>query len=46
MGSETDDIIDECFESPLQNYQERLEESVRGSEFLIVLIYYFTTCKK
>ena len=33
MGSETDEIVEEIFESFLQKYQERLEESMRGSEF-------------
>ena len=33
MGSETDEIIEDFFESFLQKYQERLEESMRGSEF-------------
>ena len=34
MGSETDEIIDELFKSSLQKYQEGLEESMRGSEFV------------
>ena len=34
VGSETDEIIEELFESFLQLYQETLEESVRGSEFV------------
>ena len=33
MGSETDGIIEDLFESFLQKYQEGLEESMRGSEF-------------
>ena len=33
MGSETDEIIGDLFESFLQKYQEGLEESMRGSEF-------------
>ena len=33
MGSETDKIIEDFFESFLQKYQEGLEESMRGSEF-------------
>ena len=33
MGSETDEIIEDLFESFLQIYQEGLEESMRGSEF-------------
>ena len=34
MGSETDEIIKEIFESLLERYQEGLEESMRGSEFI------------
>ena len=34
MGSETDGIIEELFKSFLQKYQEGLEESMRGSEFV------------
>ena len=34
MGSETDEIIEEFFKSFLQRYQERLEESMKGSEFI------------
>ena len=34
VGSETDEIIEELFESFLQLYQENLEESMRGSEFV------------
>ena len=34
MGSETDEIIIELFKSFLQRYQEGLEESMRGSEFI------------
>ena len=33
MGSETDEVIEDFFESFLQKYQEGLEESMRGSEF-------------
>ena len=29
IGSETDEIIEELFESLLKNYQERLEEKIR-----------------
>ena len=42
MGSETNDIIEELRES-LQKYQEGLEESMRGSEFVcdsMDLLYY------
>ena len=34
MVSETDEIYEELFKSFLQKYQERLEESMRGSEFV------------
>ena len=34
MVSETDDIIKEIFESLLQNFQEGLEISMRGGEFI------------
>ena len=43
MDSETVDIIDELFKSFLQKYQEGLEESMRGSEFIfdcVDLLYY------
>ena len=33
MDSETNEIIEELFESLLQKYQEGLEGSMRGSEF-------------
>ena len=33
MGTETDEIIKDLFESFLQKYQEGLEESMRGSDF-------------
>ena len=42
-GNEIDEIIDELFESILQNYQKNLEEPIRGSEFVldsIDLLYY------
>ena len=40
MGSETDDITDEPFESLLRRYQKAKEESTkRGSEFMKMLIY-------
>ena len=34
MGSETDEIIEELFKSLLKRYQEGLEESMRGTEFI------------
>ena len=43
MGSETDQIIEELFESRLQLYQKDLEESMRGSEFVydtVDVLYY------
>ena len=43
MGSETDEIIEECFESLLKGYEKVLEESMRGSEFIFYsanILYY------
>ena len=43
IGNETDEIIEELFESLLQKYQDGLEKSVKGSEFIfdsIDLLYY------
>ena len=43
MGNETDEIIEELCESLLHKYQEGLEESMRGSEFIhdsVDLLYY------
>ena len=43
MVSETDKIIEELFESILQNYQKDLEQSMKGSKFTIDsvdLLYY------
>ena len=34
IGSETDETIEESFESLLQRYQEGLEESMKGSGFI------------
>ena len=34
MGSETDETTEEFFESHLQKYQEKLEESINGSDFV------------
>ena len=34
IGSETDDIIEERFKLLLQKYQEGLEESIKGGEFI------------
>ena len=34
IGSETDKIIEELFESLLKKYKEGLEQKVRGSEFI------------
>ena len=42
-GSETNEIIEDLFESLLQKYQEGLEESMRGSEFVydsVDVLYY------
>ena len=43
IDNETNGIIEELCDSLLQNYQEGLEESMRGSEFVrdsIDLLYY------
>ena len=43
MGSETNNIIKEVFKSIIQKYQEGLEQSKRGSEFIfesVNLLYY------
>ena len=43
MGSKTDKIIEELFESLLQNDHKDLEETMRGSEFIcdsVDLLYY------
>ena len=34
MGNETDEIIEDLFDSLLQRYQKNLYESMRGSEFV------------
>ena len=38
MGSETNEIIEELFKSFLQKYQERLEESMKGSGFIFASV--------
>ena len=43
MGTETDKIIEEIFESLLQRYQDRLEESIKGGNFIfdsVDVLYY------
>ena len=43
IGYETDEIIEELFESVLQKYQEGLEEEMRGSKFVfdsVDILYY------
>ena len=43
MGSETDEIIEELFKSLLQKYQEVLEKSTKGGEFIfdnVDVLYY------
>ena len=34
IGSETNEVIEELFQSLLQRYQEGLEESMKGREFV------------
>ena len=38
MGSETDEIIEEPSESLLQRYQEALEESMKESDFILIVL--------
>ena len=38
IGSETDEIIEELFESLLQRYQERLEESMKEVNLLFIVL--------
>ena len=43
IGSETNQITEDLFESFLQKYQEGLEESMRGNEFVydsVDVLYY------
>ena len=43
ITNETDEIIEKLFESFLQKYQEGLEQSMKGSEFVfdsVDLLYY------
>ena len=43
IGNETDEIIVVLFDSLLQRYQEKLEQPMRGSEFVfdsVDLLYY------
>ena len=40
MGDETDEIIEELFKSLLQRYQEGFKESMRGSEFVLIVLVY------
>ena len=43
IGSETNEITEDLFESFLQKYRERLEESMRESEFVydsVDVLYY------
>ena len=34
IGSETNEVIEELFESLLQRYRQKLEESMKGSKFV------------
>ena len=38
MGSESDEIMEELFKFFLKRYQEGLEESIRGIEFIFILM--------
>ena len=41
IGNETNEIIEEIFDSLLQKYQKGLEESMKGSELIDLLYYEF-----
>ena len=43
IGNETDEISRELFVSLLQRYQEELEESIRESEFFLIVYIYCVT---
>ena len=47
MGSETDDIINELFESFLQKYQEKLQEKLKDSKivFASIDLFYYSLYK-
>ena len=38
IGSEIDEIIEDLFKSLLKRYQEGLEESMGGSEFILMVL--------
>ena len=38
MHSETDEIIEKLFKSLLNRYQKELAESMRGSEFILIVL--------
>ena len=38
IGNETSETIEENFKSLLQKYQEKIEESMRESEFVLILL--------
>ena len=42
IGGATDEIIEELFESLLQRYQKGLEESMKGSEFFLMVLINYT----
>ena len=39
LGSETDEIIEELFKYLLERYQKELEQSMRGSEFVMLVMH-------
>ena len=41
IGSEKDEILEELFEFLLQKYQNCLEESMKGSEFVFDSVHLF-----
>ena len=45
IGNETDEIIEELFESLLQKYQKGLEEPMKGNEFVLIVLIYCNVIK-
>ena len=47
MNGEADEVIEELFESLKKKYQNRLEETMKGSEFVFDYVYlWYCKCHK
>ena len=40
MGTDTDEVIDTLFDTMLQRFQEAIETSKKGSEFILKMLIY------